>query len=424
MFSPATKGWIQKYLELYEQNAFETLHIDHSLNPNELHRSFIDSGLCFGYASSMLQYKTADRTRWTNAEQLKLLLFEAMFTLYIGHLHGKSFDAKEFIEHLSNFYKNHTARSIKKLFTFFLKESQVERVESILAERVGVNQNIIESTFEINNFSNTFIYLDLILYSNYLKEANLDQSVQYTSYVKIALQAVAAAAKADDIIEEREKLILNVFLESANLSKTEQQELEEVSASDLFALLHMHQDLPFLFKRYLLDLAAFVIYSSNEISKKEKIFLRTLSDALGFNKDIKNDSIVEVQRFILQHVDKIHFLKDASGVEKYYSGVSEKWTKILGRNKDKLGVELRQSKELVGLISKSTTQELSKEEKEKVKSQFKDLVKSMPALTIFLLPGGAVLLPIILKVIPSLVPSAFRENELDSDPPKQIDKND
>ena len=31
----------------------------------------------------------------------------------------------------------------------------------------------------------------------------------------------------------------------------------------------------------------------------------------------------------------------------------------------------------------------------------------------FLLPGGALLLPIVLKIIPDLIPSAFRDNELD-----------
>jgi len=65
------------------------------------------------------------------------------------------------------------------------------------------------------------------------------------------------------------------------------------------------------------------------------------------------------------------------------------------------------------LIRKSTTQDLSKEEKELVKEQFKDIVKSMPSLAIFMLPGGAFLLPLVLKVIPDLVPSAFRDNEVE-----------
>jgi hypothetical protein len=100
--------------------------------------------------------------------------------------------------------------------------------------------------------------------------------------------------------------------------------------------------------------------------------------------------------------------------EKMYGSLSKRWIKILGRNKDKLAAELKESKELLFLIKKSTTHELTKEEKEKVKSQFLDLAKSMPALAIFLLPGGALLLPMVLKVIPSLIPSAFRNNEIES----------
>jgi hypothetical protein len=97
-----------------------------------------------------------------------------------------------------------------------------------------------------------------------------------------------------------------------------------------------------------------------------------------------------------------------------YDNISKRWIKILGRNKDKLINEIQQSKDLVKLIKKSTTEELSKEEKERVKTQFLDIVKTMPALAIFMLPGGAILLPIVLKIIPNLIPSAFRDNEIDS----------
>ncbi|MFT7344774.1 MAG: hypothetical protein ACI9XP_001362 [Lentimonas sp.] len=68
---------------------------------------------------------------------------------------------------------------------------------------------------------------------------------------------------------------------------------------------------------------------------------------------------------------------------------------------------------MMQLIRKSTKEELSKEEKELVKSQFLDIMKSMPALAIFMLPGGALLLPIVLRIIPDLIPSAFRDNELE-----------
>ena len=80
------------------------------------------------------------------------------------------------------------------------------------------------------------------------------------------------------------------------------------------------------------------------------------------------------------------------------------------RNKGRIAEEL---KELVALINKSRKEDLTQLEKEAVKRQFKVIAKSVPALAIFMIPGGTILLPIVLKVIPDLVPSAFLENELD-----------
>ena len=80
------------------------------------------------------------------------------------------------------------------------------------------------------------------------------------------------------------------------------------------------------------------------------------------------------------------------------------------RNKKRLAKELSESKELVGLIKKSMTTDLSEEEKEKVKNQLLDICKAIPAFTVFMLPGGALLLPLLIKLIPDILPSAFRED--------------
>ena len=82
---------------------------------------------------------------------------------------------------------------------------------------------------------------------------------------------------------------------------------------------------------------------------------------------------------------------------------------ILERNKKKLQQELAESKELVFLMKESTLRKLSEEEKEKVKAQLLDICKAIPAFAVFLLPGGALLLPLLLKYIPNLLPSAFKD---------------
>ena len=55
----------------------------------------------------------------------------------------------------------------------------------------------------------------------------------------------------------------------------------------------------------------------------------------------------------------------------------------------------------------------SKAEKKRVKTQLLDICKSVPSLAIFMLPGGGVLLPLLIKFIPELLPSAFNDNRID-----------
>jgi hypothetical protein len=83
---------------------------------------------------------------------------------------------------------------------------------------------------------------------------------------------------------------------------------------------------------------------------------------------------------------------------------------LLNKNKARLSKELTQSKEVVQLIKKSMATDLSEEEKLKVKEQLLDVCKAIPAFTVFMLPGGAILLPLLIKLIPDILPSAFREN--------------
>lgn len=83
---------------------------------------------------------------------------------------------------------------------------------------------------------------------------------------------------------------------------------------------------------------------------------------------------------------------------------------LLHKNKLRLHQELRESKEAVALIKKATQTNLTDTEKEKVKEQLLDICKSIPALAVFLLPGGALLLPLLIKLIPDILPSAFRED--------------
>ena len=83
---------------------------------------------------------------------------------------------------------------------------------------------------------------------------------------------------------------------------------------------------------------------------------------------------------------------------------------LLHKNKLRLYQELSQSKEAMYLIKKSMHANLSEDEKLKIKVQLLDICKAIPAFAVFMLPGGALLLPLLIKLIPDILPSAFQED--------------
>jgi ribosomal protein L7/L12 len=281
-----------------------------------------------------------------------------------------------------------------------------------LAKRTDAQVQLRNTKSWAGLFNNAFIYLDILLFEEYLKAENA--TVDYQSLAVLALSIISLSAYSDGKIEESEKALFDAFLVSADLDHDE-RELAKLRLKNGTSLNELDAELipSWNFKRYLLDLSSLTIYANHDARKAEKEFLDELRIWLDLSQEDLNQAVLMAQQFVLENHKQVGYLKDANTVELMLTNVSKRWIKILGRNKEKLAVELKQSKELVALIRKSTAEELTKEEKEKVKTQFLDIAKSMPALAIFLLPGGALLLPIVLKIIPTLIPSAFRDNELE-----------
>ena len=416
MLHPGSKGWINKYFDLVEKGVFQLevqrpkgIGIEHFL-----HLTFGRSGIVFGFASELLFASSLDRSKWTYEEKLKVLLFEAHLFVYLTTNKKETFKKEEFIASLLKFYGKHNSYSITKIFTFFLRESNEEKSENILTNRLDIKMNIFENRVWVSYLSNVFIYLDVILYYDYIKGRKRGAFSNYSELAMNALTAISISAFSDGTIEEQEKAMFKIFLASANLQDDKRdlalKQFKEGATFESFSEV-AHKN--WLFKRFLLDISALTVLANLETVPEEKVFLTKLCEYLEIPSKELDETLVMVGNFVLNNNKKVSFLKTSSSYEKMFSSVSRRWIKILGRNKDKLAIELKQSKELVSLIKKSATKELTKEEKEIVKTQFKDIVKSMPSLAIFMLPGGALLLPLVTKIIPDIIPSAFRDNEIE-----------
>ena len=153
----------------------------------------------------------------------------------------------------------------------------------------------------------------------------------------------------------------------------------------------------------------------------------TLVTHLSIGLKIPKDSYLRLYSDVKQVWEQHHnaFIAEAMGVS--HSRVSPKLVRIIeksvGENWHALLNEIKNTQVLTELFIKySSTGSLSKEEYIMVKKQIFSLVKVIPSLAIFLLPGGAVLLPIFMKILPfSIVPDSFN-HQTQNTPPPQINE--
>jgi hypothetical protein len=116
-----------------------------------------------------------------------------------------------------------------------------------------------------------------------------------------------------------------------------------------------------------------------------------------------------VDAFYRRHTDALQALRLADEPEALPHALTTRLEAIILDNLDRILQEIRETGELAELLARATAgQTLDATEKAKVRQQLIDLAKTIPALAIFAAPGGMLLLPILLKLLPfNLLPSSF-----------------
>ena len=411
-FSPGAKNWLPKYFDLEEKGiiSLET-EFKNDLDISPLRLLINKTGLLYGSCTQFIFAKNIDLYRFTKDEQLKLLLFETL--IYVYKKQFQKFDKNHFLLSLDKFYQGSETSQFNHLLNYFSEKTIDSKLEKILSDRVKVKSTIFGSNYWLNHLSNSFVFLDVYLFERFLENETYSFIDSYETNASSIINCLAYVAYHDDQVEEKEQRILWHFLASSNLSKEEKVKcekniLEGINSNDLDIEKIDHQEI----KSFIFELCLFVTKGTHFLSDKEEKKIIQFGSFLGLSENDIQISFMLCNSFLMENKDEIMLLKSESNTQFFYRAFTKRWFRILGRNKDKLVQELKESKELISLIQKSTKEELSKEEKELVKSQFLDILKSMPSMAIFLLPGGGLLLPLILKIVPDLLPSSFKENEV------------
>lgn len=394
MINPSASGWIDKFFYRY------TKKLSFSTNPYDFYRNVRDSGFIYGYTNTLQQLDAKDCKGWTNSETTKVGLLLALYELYRNYTGNEG--KNDFVEKVILFYKEMTPEGYRLLKKVLPSSKKIIELESILEQRIRTNDNIISRNFS-HILTNALLFIDITAFRHFLEKNYIPKEylkkleTTVVDITSLTLQVKNEKTPYDD-------LLLRMLEASIRYTKLNKRSIEELGTLDLS---YFTLDLE---RFYLLDIATMAMWNEMPVQEIEISYLHQLADELTIDEACVVESIADYDVFLKKHKKNIPFFKYSNPVKHFYDHATQNVVNLIKRNKRRLVKELSNNRELVVLLTHSTHRSLNGGEKKKVKKQLLEICKTVPSLTIFLLPGGSLLLPLLIKFIPQLLPSVFNEN--------------
>lgn len=417
--NPNKSGWIPKYFDIlqYQEQKDKALKVQegrHALSPDQqFYQKLQPSGLVYGFPTNLLYLDNKYLQEWSEHEALKVLLLEGFLSTEV--IKGQRPELSPGLaSDIALFYeKSRLVTNPKIKLNLFGTKDPAQKLEKIFAQRVDIKIRF-DSKLWVSYMYNSLLFNDLISFFEIQTGISDDFLMEKREKViEALLKTMSAAAHSDARIAEQEKTMFEVFLASASISNQKKKALRQFfKAGKGLEDIDLSVVDSWILKRYFIELALLTIWTDQESTPEEEAFLETLMKKLGLSEEEVEESFMAIDAFVCENFERLPYFKTKSDYQRIYGNLSGNFRRVLLRNQKKLALELKESKELVRLISISTRRELTPEEKVALNSQMKDLALAIPALTVFMLPGGSVLLPILIKIIPNILPSAFRDNQL------------
>jgi hypothetical protein len=412
--NPNEKGWLKEYLEFREKLlrdgsldfVHKSSHPEHSL-----YRIVQPTGLMYGQTMSTITYPVEEH--WDEKDKMKILLAESLISSSLL-FHDKSVNTPEEIsgvilktlENIGNFYNNifpELATPAKTLFG--KKRSPLEIAEKILDKRIERTSDL-EGNFWSYFFHNSLLFLDVFIFGQWI-HTNADRIVaDFFRYERDELRfsvvkVIAAAAHANKEVVFEEKKLVEYFIQSTNLPLDKKKEaLRIFEAGVQMEEINLPSENSWILKKFFLEMAILTIWADKKFEQIEMDFLRRFSTHLGFNEEDLENSLIAIEGFVLEHWDQLEYLQNKQDYNKVSEQFIKRISKIAEKNKARLLKEMQGSDNIMTLLKKARSNELSLDEKEKMREELIHILRTVPTFVIISLPQKFLTLPILLKILP------------------------
>ncbi len=393
--NPSTTGWIAKFGHIVrdQSEAYTTF--------TELYDGLKKTGFIYGINVKIPGFISVEH-ELSEDERAKINLLTGLSYTYRFVRPEEDFDA--FLISIFKFYKALDIAKISFLNKILTGKKTSSQLEKLIDSRVFLEDNVISKTFN-RIITNSLLFIDVLAYKKYLEgEVPIRTYAQNLEYITINVTYHTLHSKEKN---KNDRKLAQLFGSSLTFIDAEEQDFDGAYREQLINFPSLWE------KRYFLDVACLTLWEYKTMEYRESEFIYGIGKDLGFSQDEVGIPLEEITSFFEKNADRIPFLNDSNFAFHFYDSMSKVVNKLILRNSKRLQKELSESKELMQLISKSTVKDLSPEEKVKMQKHLLDIFKSIPSLAIFMLPGGAVLLPIFIKLIPKLLPASFDDNRIE-----------
>ena len=390
---PGKNGWLQEYLEFrkgllkdYQLDKKKTVHPEQAL-----YRILQPTGLMYGQSVKILDHLDSDK--WNEKERLKILLAESLIGSSILFYDRTIKDEKDIsaiiqqtIESISNFYNHVFPELNTSAKTWYgKKKTPMELAEQILEKRIE-RSAAHANNFWINFFHNSLLFLDIYIFGQWIHTQGDQVVSDFFKYQREELRfsvvkVITSAAHANHTVEFEERKLLEYFLQSAGLSSEKKKEARGLfeQGTEIEGL-----DLPtnnsWILRKYFLEMAILTIWSDKLVEDVEISFLKRLAKHLSFSEEELENSLIALEGFVLQHWDELSHLQN----KKDFKQVSDQFINRIARvaeiNKVRLLKEAKANPEMIQLLKKAQSDELTLEEKLSVREGILNMFKTIPNL--------------------------------------------
>ncbi|MBR5433146.1 MAG: hypothetical protein IK117_01765 [Bacteroidales bacterium] len=420
---PSTKNWLVLYIDEFQESVSAdpsklALYLGNYDNVLDFSHFYLhDSGLFYGHIATRRFCSFANSESWSRADNFKIAVVEGFVLTYLflqkqRISQGERIQdvVQECVGKIYEFYVLFTMNDVQsqKYRTIFQKsQDKMSAVEQVVDGRVS-NPSMLERDFWKGSQFNIFTALDVVYFAFWLQGI-----YEYDRRNTIKNEIVSLMDKASRVEKKSNKngqSTVSYFIASGNFGGAGDYVAQtEIDFSEC------RRKESAMMRRIMFEYVVYVCLVDNQLEYKEIDFLQKIESQLDVPENEAQESLFVIDSFLANYAEHIFYLQYGEGVNLIRKAFIMRFQSFVTKNKAKIVEEVLQSKELVELLRKSVSENLSDEEKQKVKTQIGDILKTIPSLAIFMIPGGSFILPVLLKILPEdiLIPSSFinKKNE-------------